>query len=202
MSYLVQPGDTLSAIASSHSATLAAVELANPQIHDPNLIYAGQMIKLPETHGQHVVHAPQSVPTHHSAPAHSAPVHAAPAHQAAATRHTAPAHQAAATHHAAPVKVKVKTPAPARAAASYSAGSSATSLADIPGVPHSFAACVAFRESTDLQNPAANGNAYGIISSSGYNVSGTSVAHQKQVFAELYHQYGGKPWAADGCPGT
>ena len=45
---------------------------------------------------------------------------------------------------------------------------------------------MAYRESTDLQNPAASGNAYGIIPASGYNVYGTSLAHQKQVFAELY----------------
>ncbi len=37
-------------------------------------------------------------------------------------------------------------------------------------MPSSFAACVAYRESTDLQNPAANSNAYGIIPASGYNV--------------------------------
>ena len=83
-----------------------------------------------------------------------------------------------------------------------SSGYSSSSLSDIPGVPKSFAACVAFRESTDLENPAADGNAYGIIPASGYNVYGTSLAHQKQVFAELYRQYGGTPWAADGCPGT
>ena len=41
-------------------------------------------------------------------------------------------------------------------------GYSSSSLSDIPGVPRSFAACVAFRESTDLRNPAAHGNAYGI----------------------------------------
>ena len=69
-------------------------------------------------------------------------------------------------------------------------------------VPQSLAACVAYRESTNLQNPAADGNAYGIIPASGYNVYGTSLANQKQVFAELYQQYGGSPWAADGCPGT
>ena len=69
-------------------------------------------------------------------------------------------------------------------------------------MPSSFAACVAYRESTDLQNPAANGNAYGIIPASGYNVEGASLAQQKQVFAELYAQDGGAPWAADGCPGT
>jgi hypothetical protein len=66
-------------------------------------------------------------------------------------------------------------------------------------VPRSFAACVAYRESTNLQNPAAHGNAYGIIPASGYNVYGTSLAHQKQVFAELYRHYGTRPWASDGC---
>jgi hypothetical protein len=83
-----------------------------------------------------------------------------------------------------------------------SSGYSSSSLSDIPGVPQSFAACVAYRESTDLRNPAANGNAYGIMPSSGYNVYGTSLAYQKYVFAKLYRQYGGTPWAADGCPGT
>jgi LysM repeat protein len=44
VAYLVQPGDTLSGIAASHSASLAAVEAANPQLSDPNLIYAGQTV--------------------------------------------------------------------------------------------------------------------------------------------------------------
>jgi hypothetical protein len=51
----------------------------------------------------------------------------------------------------------------------------------------------------DLQNPAGNGNAYGIIPASGYAVYGTSLANQKQVFAELHQQYGTVPWASDGC---
>jgi hypothetical protein len=72
-------------------------------------------------------------------------------------------------------------------------------LSDIPGVPSSFAACVAYRESTNDTNPAANGNAYGIIPASGYNVEGTSLANQKQVFEELYQQYGTSPWVSDGC---
>ena len=80
-----------------------------------------------------------------------------------------------------------------------SSGATSSSLSDVPGVPQAFAACVAFRESTDLQNPAADGNAYGIIPASGYNVYGMSLASQKQVFAELYAQDGTKPWASDGC---
>jgi LysM domain len=89
-----------------------------------------------------------------------------------------------------------------QASSSGSSGYSSSDLSSIPGVPSSLASCVAYRESTDLRDPAADGNAYGIIPASGYNVYGTSLAHQKQVFAELYQQDGGSPWAADGCPGT
>lgn len=45
---LVQPGNTLSGIAASHGVSLAAVEQANPQITDPDLIYAGQSVVIPE----------------------------------------------------------------------------------------------------------------------------------------------------------
>ena len=44
---LVQPGDTLSGIASSHSVSLAAVEQANPGITNPDYIYVGENIKIP-----------------------------------------------------------------------------------------------------------------------------------------------------------
>lgn len=184
--YLVQPGDTLSGIAASHSVSLAAVEAANPHISNFNLIFAGQSIELPSgssaaaviTGGQAApaqqsVSVKQSVPVQQSAPSYSSPSSTASA--------TATVHQSSSTG---------------------SSGYSSSSLSDIPGVPSSLASCVAYRESTDLQNPAADGNAYGIIPASGYNVYGTSLAHQKQVFAELYAQDGGSPWAADGCPGT
>ena len=182
--YLVQPGDTLSGIAASHSVSLAAVEAANPHISNFNLIFAGQTIELPSgssasavisgsqaAPAQQSVSVKQSVPVQQSAPSHTSPSSTA---SATATVHTG---------------------------STGSSGYSSSSLSDIPGVPASFAACVAYRESTDLQNPAADGNAYGIIPASGYNVYGTSLAHQKQVFAELYAQDGGAPWAADGCPG-
>lgn len=71
---------------------------------------------------------------------------------------------------------------------------------DVPGVPQAFAACVAFRESTNGTNPAANGNMYGIIPASGYNVAGMSLGQQKIIFAKLYAQYGTQPWSpSDGC---
>jgi LysM domain len=184
--YLVQPGDTLSGIAASHSVSLAAVEAANPHISNFNLIFAGQSIELPSgssaaaviTGGQ-AAPAQQSVSVKQSVPVQqSAPSYTSPSSTASAT---------ATVHHS---------------SSTGSSGYSSSSLSDIPGVPSSLASCVAYRESTDLQNPAADGNAYGIIPASGYNVYGTSLAHQKQVFAELYAQDGATPWAADGCPGT
>lgn len=169
VAYLVQPGDTLSGIAASHGASLAATESANPQIANFDLIYAGQTVKIPEGSS-----AAQGA-TAASGGSQSAPSYSAPSSTTSTTSH-----------------------ASSGGSTGYSASSSG-SLSDIPGVPQSFAACVAYRESTNLQNPAANGNAYGIIPASGYNVYGTSLANQKQVFAELYHQYGTHPWAADGC---
>jgi LysM repeat protein len=170
VAYLIKPGDTLSGIAASHGVKLAAVEAANPQIKNPNLIFAGQAVKLPK--GSTAPHRPHT------------PSGPTPGHRHRAPSHRSPSHI---TH------------AVTRPASPRSSGFSSSSLADIPGVPRSFAACVAYRESTDLRNPAARGNAYGIIPASGYNVYGTSLAHQKQVFAELYRQYGGRPWVSDGC---
>ena len=181
VAYLVQPGDTLSGIAAAHGASLAAVETANSQIHNFDLIFAGQTVHIPAgssaAHASHVAHVSHTQPSHAASPASS--------------QHTA-------SHGSASGNASTGTQPSSRGSSGYSSGG----LSDIPGVPSSFAACVAYRESTNLQNPAANGNAYGIIPASGYNVYGTSIAHQKQVFAELYHQYGGSPWAADGCPGT
>jgi LysM repeat protein len=44
---LVQPGDTLSQIAASHGVSLAALEGANPQISDFDVIYPGDSVHLP-----------------------------------------------------------------------------------------------------------------------------------------------------------
>jgi LysM repeat protein len=174
VAYLIKPGDTLSGIAASHGVKLAAVEAANPQIKNPDLIFAGQAIKLPQ--GSPAAHRRHTPSVHTSAHSHRAPSHRSPSHIMSHITH-----------------------AVTRSASHRLTGFSSSSLADIPGVPRSFAACVAYRESTNLQNPAARGNAYGIIPASGYNVYGTSLAHQKQVFAELYRQYGSSPWASDGC---
>ena len=176
VAFLVKPGGTLSGVASAHNASLAAVETANSQIHDLDLILAGKTVKIPA--GPSAAHAPHAKSTHTAA--------------FASRKHKMSSGSPSAN----------TSSTTAQLASTGSSGYSSSNLSDIPGVPSSFAACVAFRESTNLQNPAANGNAYGIIPASGYNVYGTSIAHQKQVFAELYKQYGGSPWAADGCPGS
>jgi LysM repeat protein len=146
VAYLIKPGDTLSGIASSHSVKVAAVQAANPQIKNPNLIYAGQIIKLPK--GSPAADRSHTPSVHTSAHRHSAPSHRSSSHKSSS--HT--------------------TRAVTRSTSHGSSGFSSSSLSDIPGVPRSFAACVAYRESTNLQNPAAHGNAYGIIPASGYNV--------------------------------
>jgi hypothetical protein len=187
--YLVQPGDTLSGIAASHGVSLAAVESANPQFSNPNLIFAGQSVSFPggssasqgstASSGASTYHAPTY---HHSTSASKS-----------STSYSSPSSISSAT-------TKTSSTGSSSSSTGSSGYSSSSSLSSIPGVPSSFAACVAYRESTNLQNPAARGNAYGIIPASGYNVYGTSIAHQKQVFAELYQKYGSSPWApSDGC---
>jgi LysM repeat protein len=46
-SYIVQPGDYLSAIANTYGTTVAAILALNPQITDPNLIYPGEVLQIP-----------------------------------------------------------------------------------------------------------------------------------------------------------
>jgi len=52
--YIVQPGDIKSGIAAAHGLSEAALEAANPQIPNPNLIVPGQVINIPGSggHGQ------------------------------------------------------------------------------------------------------------------------------------------------------
>jgi hypothetical protein len=80
---------------------------------------------------------------------------------------------------------------------SYSSSSSSASYgggySNVPGVPASFAACVAMREST---NGAGSSNIYGIEGPGGQG----SLAEQKQAFASMYAARGTEPWSPyDGC---
>lgn len=49
--YVVQPGDTISAIADRHELTLDALLALNPSIQDPNLIFPGQRITVARVKG-------------------------------------------------------------------------------------------------------------------------------------------------------
>ncbi|MCA1219881.1 LysM peptidoglycan-binding domain-containing protein [Streptomyces sp. 8L] len=44
--YKVKAGDSLSQIAKDHGMTLAAIEAANPQIHNPNVIHPGDVVNV------------------------------------------------------------------------------------------------------------------------------------------------------------
>jgi spore coat assembly protein SafA len=45
--YVVQSGDTMSGIAEKFGVSLSALEAANPQVSDPNLILPGQVLTIP-----------------------------------------------------------------------------------------------------------------------------------------------------------
>jgi len=180
--YTVKPGDTLSGIAQNYNTTWEAIYDSNPSaLQNPNVVYVGQHLRVHE--GDLTT---DLVPAQASA---------------------AQASSSSDSGQSAPVRSYNVTPAPASAttqgasgsASSGGSGYDSSALGDIPGVPQSFASCVASRESTDDANPAAHGDAYGIIPASGYNVSGDSIAQQKQVFKEIYDTSGAGAWAGDGC---
>jgi LysM repeat protein len=195
--YTVKSGDTLSGVAQHYNTTWEAIYDANQStIHNPNLVYAGQQIRVPEGDvATSVVPAQASAPQSSSSPSsvQSAPVQSTPVKSYSVTpaQSSTPAQSTSAQSTSAQSTTDT--------AGSSGLGYSSTGLDNIPGVPSSFAACVAYRESTNDTNPAANGNAYGIIPASGYNVSGDSLAQQKQVFKEIYDTTGASAWAADGC---
>jgi LysM repeat protein len=53
--YVVQPGDTMSGIAQNFGISLGALEAANPQIPDPNVIFPGQVLTIPASVVTYVV---------------------------------------------------------------------------------------------------------------------------------------------------
>jgi lysozyme len=180
--YTVKPGDTLSGVAQQYNTTWAAIYDDNQStISNPNLIYVGQQLRVPK--GDMTAAA---VPVQASAPHSSASSHRV---------RSTPVRSYSVTHSAASTATHSSSDSVSSGGSGYSSGG----LSDIPGVPSSFAACVAYRESTNDTNPAAHGDAYGIIPASGYNVSGDSLAQQKQVFKQIYDSTGPGAWAADGC---
>jgi LysM repeat protein len=184
--HTVQPGDTLSGIAVSSGVSLSKVEAANHWIKNPNLIYVGQVVHVPDGRSGITPMAPTS----YQAPA----VSSAP---------SASTGTAASTGASASTGTSSESSGTSSASTGTSAGTSATSTST--GASGSFQQCVAWRESGN--NPTASSSGlYGILPSTwaslGYSgtAGSASVAQQNQAFQQLYAQDGTSPWAPyDGC---
>jgi LysM repeat protein len=192
--HTVQPGDTLSGIAASAGVSLTNVEAANRWIKNPNLIYVGQVVHVPD--GRSGI--TPAAPTYYQAPATSTTPSAGSDTSAAASG-TSPVSSGTSSESSGTSSVSSGT--------GSSSASSSTPAASTSGgsAPSSFQQCVSWRESGNNPN-ASSAGLYGILPSTwaslGY--SGTaqqaSVAQQSQAFQQLYAQYGTSPWAPyDGC---
>jgi hypothetical protein len=187
--HTVQPGDTLSGIAASAGVSLTKVEAANKWIKNPNLIYVGQKINVPD--GRSGI--TPAAPTYYQAPASSSTPSAG-----SDTSDAASGTSSASTGYSASAGTSAST-----GTSSASTGTPATSAGG--SAPSSFQQCVAWRESGN--NPtASSAGLYGILPSTwaslGYSgtAGAASVAQQNQAFQQLYAQDGTAPWAPyDGC---
>jgi hypothetical protein len=187
--HTVQSGDTLSGIAASAGVSLTKVEAANKWIKNPNLIYVGQKINVPD--GRSGI--TPAAPTYYQAPASSSTPSAG-----SDTSDAASGTSSASTGYSASAGTSAST-----GTSSASTGASATSGGG--SAPSSFQQCVAWRESGN--NPTASSSGlYGILPSTwaslGYSgtAGAASVAQQNQAFQQLYAQDGTAPWAPyDGC---
>jgi LysM repeat protein len=196
--HTVQAGDTLSGIAASAGVSLTKVEAANRWIKNPNLIYTGQRIDVPD--GRSGI--TPAAPAYSQAPVSSS-TSSESSDSSAAASGTAPVSSGTSSVSSGTSSESSGTSA---ASSGTSAASSGTSAASSGGsAPSSFQQCVAWRESGNNPN-ASSAGLYGILPSTwaslGY--SGTaqqaSVAQQNQAFQQLYTQYGTSPWAPyDGC---
>ena len=186
--HTVQPGDTLSGIAASAGVPLSKVEAANRWIKNPNLIYAGQVVHVPDGRSGITPMAP----TYYQAPAASSTPSASSDTSGAAA--TTPAESTG-----------TSSGSTGYSASAGTSASTGTSSASTGSSPSSFQQCVAWRESGN--NPTASSSGlYGILPSTwaslGYSgtAGSASVAQQNQAFQQLYAQDGTSPWAPyDGC---
>jgi hypothetical protein len=170
-------------------------EAANRWIKNPNLIYAGQVVHVPDGRSGITPMAP----TYYQAPAASSTPSASSDTSAAAS--TTPAEStgtsSASTGYSASAGTSASTGTPS--------ASTGTSSASTGSSPSSFQQCVSWRESGN--NPTASSSGlYGILPSTwaslGYSgtAGSASVAQQNQAFQQLYAQDGTSPWAPyDGC---
>ena len=174
--HTVQPGDTLSGIAASAGVSLSKVEAANRWIKNPNLIYAGQVVHVPDGRSGITPMAP----TYYQAPAASSTPSASPDTSAAASSTPAESTGTLGQHGQLPEPARARR-RPARAPARPAPAAA----------PSSFQQCVAWRESGN--NPTASSSGlYGILPSTwaslGYSgtAGSASVAQQNQAFQQLY----------------
>jgi len=185
--HAVQPGDTLSGIAASAGVSLHKVEKANRSIKNPNLIYVGQVVHVPDGHKGPL----PATPAYYQAPAAQAPAVS-----------STPSASSDTSAESGTSSVSSGTPSESSGTSSVS---SSTPAASTTGTSSSFQQCVAWRESGN--NPTASSSGlYGILPSTwaslGYSgtAGSASVAQQNQAFQQLYAQDGTSPWAPyDGC---
>jgi LysM repeat protein len=190
--HTVQPGDTLSGIAAASGVSLTKVETANRWIKNPNLIYVGQVVHVPDGRSGITPMAP----AYYQAPAASS----APSASTSTSASTGTSYSTGTSASTGTSSESSSTPS---ASTGTSTGTSAASSST--GASGSFQSCVAWRESGN--NPTASSSGlYGILPSTwaslGYSgtAGSASVAQQNQAFQQLYAQDGTSPWAPyDGC---
>ena len=185
--HTVQPGDTLSGIAAQSGVSLINLEAANRWIKNPNLIYVGQQVTVPD--GKSGAAASAGVSSTSTSTAGDGD---GDSDDGTVTSTPAPS-------------VPVSTPSVSAGSSSSASSSAAVSPVSGGSAPSSFQQCVAWRESGN--NPtASSAGLYGILPSTwaSLGLSGTaaqaSVAQQTAAFQQLYAKYGTSPWAPyDGC---
>lgn len=193
MIVIVQAGQTLSGIAQQYGTTYQAIAAASG-ISNPNLIYAGEKLVIPKG-GSYTQWTPSSGGS-------SSAAYREPDNDGDESTWTPPSStpsRTQSTYGGSSGSSQGHSPSSVSYGSSSGGGYSGGGLSSVPGVPQSFASCVAFHESTNGTNAAYNGGVYGIISASGINVNGRSVSAQKAAFSQLYRQYGTSPWRGDGC---
>jgi LysM repeat protein len=191
--HTVQPGDTLSGIAASAGVSLNKVEAANRWIKNPNLIYAGQVVHVPDGRSGITPMAP----AYYQAPAASS--------TPSASTSTSDSTGTSASTGTSSASTGTSSESSGTSSASTGTSTGTSSASSSSGAPGSFQQCVAWRESGN--NPTASSSGlYGILPSTwaslGYSgtAGAASVAQQNQAFQQLYAQDGTAPWAPyDGC---
>ncbi len=191
--HTVQPGDTLSGIAAASGVSLTKVEAANRWIKNPNLIYVGQVVHVPDGRSGITPMAP----TYYQAPAVSS--------TPSASTGTSASTSTSASTGTSSESSGTSSESSGTSSASTGTSTGTASASSGYGAPGSFQQCVAWRESGN--NPTASSSGlYGILPSTwaslGYSgtAGSASVAQQNQAFQQLYAQDGTSPWAPyDGC---